>query len=360
MTLSLCMIVRNEEKTLERCLTSVNGCFDEIIIVDTGSCDNTIAIAEKFTTQIYRFDWCNDFSAARNLSFSKAKCDYIMWLDADDILNSENKSALINLKRNLNGDISVYMLPYATAFDEENKPTFVFYRERIVKRNSFPIWRGRVHETIECSGKRDDVDIFVYHKSIKKTYSKRNLIILEEQLKCDGYLPPREQFYYGRELFYHQKYTEAARVFSVYILSAAGYLENRLDAYLFLSKCKEYSGDINEALKVLFCSFAECLPRANICCEIARLFSIKKDWHQAIHWYKTALDGCEKPSKGAFVHSDCFKYIPCLGLCVCYDKIGCYDKAEYYNTLASHVHPRAEAILHNNQYFMNRELNKQS
>ena len=70
-TISLCMIVRNEEDVLERYLKSIADVVDEIIIVDTGSVDKTKEIAKKFTDHIYDFPWVDDFSAARNFAFSK-------------------------------------------------------------------------------------------------------------------------------------------------------------------------------------------------------------------------------------------------------------------------------------------------
>ena len=76
-TISLCMIVKNEEKVLARCLDSIADLMDEIIIVDTGSSDNTKEIAKKYTDKIYDFAWIDDFSAARNYSFSKATKEYI-------------------------------------------------------------------------------------------------------------------------------------------------------------------------------------------------------------------------------------------------------------------------------------------
>ena len=77
-TLSICLIVKDEEEVLSRCLDSIKGIADEIIIFDTGSVDQTPAIAKKYTDNVYLFMWCDDFSAARNFSFSKATCDFIM------------------------------------------------------------------------------------------------------------------------------------------------------------------------------------------------------------------------------------------------------------------------------------------
>ncbi|MFH0701753.1 MAG: tetratricopeptide repeat protein [Candidatus Woesearchaeota archaeon] len=88
-TLSLCMIVKNEEQFLEQCLNSVKNLVDEIIIVDTGSIDKTKEIASKFTEKIFDFQWCDDFSAARNESLKHATKDWILILDADELVTKE-------------------------------------------------------------------------------------------------------------------------------------------------------------------------------------------------------------------------------------------------------------------------------
>ena len=100
-TISLCMIVKNEEEVLARCLDSVKDLVEEIIIVDTGSYDKTKEIAYKYTDKVYDFLWENDFSEARNFAFSKATKDYQMWLDADDIITEDNKIKILQIKKNL-------------------------------------------------------------------------------------------------------------------------------------------------------------------------------------------------------------------------------------------------------------------
>lgn len=87
MSIAVCMIVKNEEKWLEQCLNSVKNLADEIIIVDTGSIDNTKKIAKKFTDKIFDYEWKNDFSDARNFSISKANSDWILSLDADESIS---------------------------------------------------------------------------------------------------------------------------------------------------------------------------------------------------------------------------------------------------------------------------------
>ncbi len=84
--ISLCLIVKNEEETLHKSLDSVKNIAQEIIVVDTGSIDRTKEIALNFTDKVYDFAWCNDFSKARNFSISKASNDWILVLDADEVV----------------------------------------------------------------------------------------------------------------------------------------------------------------------------------------------------------------------------------------------------------------------------------
>jgi len=84
---SLCMIVKDEESNLARCLASVKPIVDEMIVVDTGSTDRTMDIAEFFGARVYEFEWSNDFAAARNFSISKAKGDWILIMDADEVIS---------------------------------------------------------------------------------------------------------------------------------------------------------------------------------------------------------------------------------------------------------------------------------
>lgn len=96
MRLSVCMIVRDEEKNLPRALSSVAGVADEIVVVDTGSRDNTVAIAQKAGARVFYFPWVDDFSAARNAALDQATGEWIFWLDADEELLPESRGALQN------------------------------------------------------------------------------------------------------------------------------------------------------------------------------------------------------------------------------------------------------------------------
>ena len=148
-TISLCMIVKNEEDTLARCLDCIKDIVDEIIIVDTGSTDHTKEIAKNYTNLVYDFKWIDDFSAARNFSFSKATKDYCLWLDADDVISKKNQEKLKKLKETLTIDVDFVMMQYQIAWDEFNNPTFLYYRERLIRNNKLYLWEGEIHEVIQ-------------------------------------------------------------------------------------------------------------------------------------------------------------------------------------------------------------------
>ena len=98
--LSLCMIVKNEAARLGRCLDSVHGLVDEMVVVDTGSSDETVAVAERYGAKVGYFEWCDDFAAARNASLELATGDWILWLDADDVLPEASHAKVRMAMRN--------------------------------------------------------------------------------------------------------------------------------------------------------------------------------------------------------------------------------------------------------------------
>jgi glycosyltransferase involved in cell wall biosynthesis len=104
-TITLCMIVKNEEDYLRRCLDSASNKVDQIIIVDTGSTDATVEIAKEYTDQIYSFKWVNDFSAARNEAIKYATSDYILIMDADEYLDESS-----DLKKDISSGLDYYFL----------------------------------------------------------------------------------------------------------------------------------------------------------------------------------------------------------------------------------------------------------
>ncbi len=350
-SVSLCMIVKNEEDVLERCLKSVADLVDEIILVDTGSTDRTREIAAHFTDQVFDFPWQDDFSAARNESFSHASMDYCMWLDADDILLEADQKAFLALKETLEPTVSVVMAPYHTGFDESGHVTFSYYRERLIKNRAGMVWAGAVHEAVSPAGKIQYADFAVTHRKVHPSDPDRNLRIYQAQLAAGKELDPRQQFYYGRELYYHRRWKEALEVFEQFLKEGRGWVENNIDACCHCAYCHRELGHDHAALTALFRSFLYDRPRAEICCEIGLWFFQREQYQQAAYWYALALTCSRDDRRGGFVSPDCYGYLPCIQLCVCYSRLGDQKRAEAFNELAATYKPDSPAVLHNRALF---------
>ena len=350
-TISLCMIVRNEEKVLGRCLDSAKDIADEIIIVDTGSTDGTKEIARRYGAKISDQKWQDDFSLARNFSFSKATMDYCMWLDADDIIREEEAAKLIHWKADTDGSVDILMLRYVAGFDEKSNPTLVYYRERIVKNKRGFLWQGRVHEAIEMRGRVEYLDCEIEHHSIKTEYSRRNLSIYKAMEKKVETFSARDRFYYGRELFYHREYGEAVDNFLKFLSLSEGFVENQVEACRLAAKCCYEMKKDGTALEFLYRGLTYRQPSSELCCDIGQHFFDRRRWEQAEFWYRNALQVPERMKEGAFTETDCYGYIPCVQLSVCWYWMGDLKKALKYHRLAGKYKPYGAAFLRNQQYF---------
>ena len=282
-TISLCMIVKNEEKHIARCLDSVAELVDEIIIIDTGSTDRTVEIVSNYTSKVYTYPWEDDFSKARNYSFSKASMDYCMWMDADDILEETERDKFLQLKQSLASDIDIVMMKYNTSFDEAGKPSFSYFRERWIRNCAEYCWIGAVHEVIPPKGRIIYSDVAVCHKKMGAGDPDRNLKIYQKMIADGKPLEPRQQYYYGRELYYHKQYKEAVSVLEEFLLSAEGWIENKIEACSICANCYNQLGQEESALLSLLRSMSFDLPRAELCCEIGKYFLEHGNYHNAIY-----------------------------------------------------------------------------
>ncbi len=357
-SISLCMIVKNEEEVLERCLDSIRDLVDEIIIVDTGSVDETKRIALEYTDKVETFPWIDDFAAARNYAFSRASMDFCMWLDADDVMEEKDRAGFLKLKQSLTPDTDMVMMRYEVAFDEQGAPSFWYYRERLIRNHRGYLWKGAVHEAIAPVGNVVYSDVAVTHRKIHAGDGDRNLNIYRKMLADGKTLEGRERYYYGRELYYHQMYEEAIRTFDMFLKSPDGWVENKIEACLLMGKCHRALGDRQAALGALLESLEYDVPKAELCCEIGAWFMESGQYETAVFWYETALGREMDFKKGGFISPDSYGFIPAMQLCVCYDKLGQYGKAESYNEMAGRMKPESPAVLFNREYFEQRRGEK--
>lgn len=214
-TISLAIIAKNEEHNLPRLLDSVAGCYDEIVVVDTGSTDKTKEIAEKYGCKVFDFVWVDSFCKARNFAFSKCSMDYIGWLDCDDVLHQ--KEAFIKWRDFAMQYAECHFAAYDYVVDSDMNPIVSFVRERVFKRSIDPTWQYDLHEGVIAKGewtKSYATPWRVKHlrsEDDMKADRSRNIRIIES-MASRGALDGRMQFYYGKELFEASRPDEAIGV----------------------------------------------------------------------------------------------------------------------------------------------------
>ena len=351
--ISLCMIVRDEAEVLGRCLQSVADLVDEIIVADTGSVDETKAIAAQFEAKIYDFPWCDDFSAARNFTVQQAVGDYWMWLDADDVIEGENRARLKQILQSPDADL-VY-LPYVLSFDSAGKPDLISKRERIFRRSKGYRFEGAVHEAVVPHGVIRMGDAAVFHRKEKAGDPDRNLRIYQQKRLKGERFSPREQYYYGRELIDHGADTAALSVLEHFLQEGKGWEPDCIGACLLCAKVYEKRNQVEQALQSLLRALSYGVPTPEICCEIGACFMKQEQWKTAAFWYQTALREGAHPFEG-FRNQACCDYIPAMQLCVCYDRMGDISAAAAYNALAGNVRPQDRAVEQNRQYFASKGI----
>ena len=186
--LSVCMIVKNESANLAGALACFSPCADEIIVVDTGSSDNTKEIAARFTSGIYDFEWADDFSAARNFAMSKAGKSYQLWVDADDRITPENQGHIESLKSHFDGRKAFYFILENRQTDA---PPTSCLQLRCTPITGDVRFEGRLHEQIFPSAVRAGLemvttDIVINHfgymtEQVRVAKAWRNLAIMERE-----------------------------------------------------------------------------------------------------------------------------------------------------------------------------------
>lgn len=215
-TISLCMIVKNEELALPRCLSSVHDLVDEIIIVDTGSTDGTKGVAQQFGATVIEFQWIDDFAAARNFAFGQATQDFILWLDADDVLEDGDHALFKQLKEGQDPPYDSISMLYHLTFDEQGKPLHSLRRNRLVRRSCGFRWHGAVHEYLAVAGNIHHSGIAIHHRK-EREYSDRNLKIYLKRKESGEIFSPRDQYYFGNELLDHGLHGEAAAQYEEFL-----------------------------------------------------------------------------------------------------------------------------------------------
>lgn len=246
-TICVCMIVKNEEAMLSRCLDSVKGA-DEIVVADTGSEDSTVEIARKYTDKVYTdYVWEDSFAKARNFALSKVPkdIDWILSIDADEILNQ----SIEEVREVLSGVGQEYGAVKIKLISEKSKSEHMF--QRIFRNDPAIKWGGAAHNYVRDSKKRKQFDAT---ELISTTYGyspahqldpERTFRILKKNVKENPELT-RERYYLGREYLYRREWKKAIKELDEYI-KRSNYLAERNDAWLLRAQCLAKLGDYEKA-----------------------------------------------------------------------------------------------------------------
>jgi len=196
--LSQCMIVKNEEKNIEKALSWAKGIAFEQIVVDTGSTDRTVEIAERLGAKVFHFEWINDFSAAKNFAIEQASGNWIAFLDADEYFSPEDAAKLLPFFKHIQSDPKLRGKWLAIQcpllhVDETGKTTYAIIHERIFRNLPSIRYTGKIHEKLNIPADNSvyGEDISIIHTGYSKTAfietnkAERNIDILKAVLSED-------------------------------------------------------------------------------------------------------------------------------------------------------------------------------
>ncbi len=342
-TISLCMIVKNEEAVLARCLDSIADLVDEIIIVDTGSTDATKEIAAEYTSLIYDFPWNFDFSEARNFSFSKASMEYIYAADADEVLEGINRERFLFLKQTLLTEIEIVQMKYVTKNQFNTVLNFRDeYRPKLFRRLRSFTWIDPIHETVRLDPVVFDSDIEITHLP-QSLHSKRDFQGFQRAWNKDGRLSTKLHRMYAKELLMTgdiSDFSDALPVFLHTVTDPATDADSMREGVCILAHFYRISENTSEFFKYALKEIAV-NPCSEICYELGEFYLTASDYNEAVIWYYNAVYETS-PILNVHFHGD----TALLRLAECYEALSAKEeerqmqkeylnKANEYRTLSA-------------------------
>jgi glycosyltransferase involved in cell wall biosynthesis len=361
-TLSLSMIVKNEEALIERVLACAKPFCDELIVVDTGSTDRTVELAEKMGAKVFHFEWIEDFAAARNYSLAQCTGDWVIWLDADDVITPACQQKLKALKETvLNDSLNGVVLPYYYLFDAENNCTCINRRERLFRRAAGFQWQHPVHEVIYLQGEKlTREDIWIEHRYLPgKDSPKRNLRILLNAMQHEKYMNDQRMVYMtAKELRLQERYEEALPYFARWLaLNPVRTGWQAYDIYMNLGLCYKRLEKRDDARDCFLMAQRADSRRAEAYDELAFLHYEASEWQFAIPYFETAIR-CEPPLGEDLIALEHYTWLPHEYLSRCYASQGNYYKAIEIGLKGLPKHPNKANMLATITWYLT-ELSKQ-
>lgn len=341
MTLSVTIIVRNEEKNLMRLLPML-GFADEVVVVDTGSDDKTREVAASHGAKLFCFDWTDDFSAARNYAIAHAEGDFVMWLDADDVLPEKTQKMLMGWK-NSSPKADFYYMRYLM----DGEFPFWFWRERVVRRTDKCRFRGFIHEAISPFGRTEYLDCDIEHRP-SATHAERNLGIYRKAIAAGKRLGLRDKYYYARTLLDNGLTEQAEPILRKFASDRRANTFDRAEALKILAKLSLSRRDHASALRFLSRFVRLLPPDGEACCLFGQTYFERELWSAAAEWYRMAL--VDHAASG-FVNEYFNGFLPDVQLSVCLFRMGCLAEARAFHNAAKRIVPLHPTVIANEPFF---------
>lgn len=290
-TLSGALIVKNEEKVLRRCLDSFKPLLDELIIVDTGSTDNTKSIAREYTDKVYDYEWNNDFSKARNYAFSKCTKDCIFTIDADEYIEEVSRSKINWIKQILPDDIDIVIMNYVTDMNYNTIYNFKDEkREKIFRRLRQFHWQYPLHESVITVPVVYTSDIDIIHSPVS-LHSTRDFSIYIDTLNSQETLPEKLWIMYSHELFISgedKDFINAKPYFAKHLNDNIITEEEVRASLCVLVKAARLTNDYDMLLSCTAKNMSMDEASSEVCYELGQYYEDKKNYDEAFLWYYNA------------------------------------------------------------------------
>lgn len=228
-TIAAVIIMKNEEVMLPQCLAALEG-VDELVLCDTGSQDRTVELAKQYVDEVYYYKWDDSFCRARNYAKSKAKSDWILSVDVDEILHDFGAVREAVAMAELKGSLAVD----CTMIAADNAQEFTY--PRLFKNDPKCFWVGNIHNHLSVLGEGlSNVRITHGYSPAHQLDPDRAFRILKREVDERGNEAVRELFYLGREYFYKNDYKNCIKTLKRYV-KRSGYFPEKAEAFLIMAR----------------------------------------------------------------------------------------------------------------------------
>lgn len=315
---SVCLIVKNEEKQIEKCINSFKDYVEEICVIDTGSIDRTPEIVKPLVHKFEIFTDCNyddgtikNFSLARQRSFSLATQPWTMWVDGDDIIEGAHRLNEVILKYKGYEQPLAILFPYDYSYDSRGNVTCTQYRERLINNKGAFKWKGPIHEVLnpEVSNSlliRDDSLKFLHKRqeTDKPLSTGRNLRILKDYYNEIGESDPRQLYYLGLEYGYIGDYSNSIRFHKRY-LELSGWEEEKYLSCVKITELYQGLGQYEDAITWAFKAISITEDRSEAYFSLGRSYYHlasqggpfeSRNWKKSVYFIKLGFSLPEKES----------------------------------------------------------------